>query len=481
MINFSSMLFYLAWKNVISKKSSFVIIAFIAFAIMLLVATNSVFDSTENGVEETFRNSFTGDVVIRPKNKNSLSLFGDETPVTGKLSKNPTLFPFSDLTKCLEEEPSIKNILPQLSGRTVLYTDDDTYIVYVFGIVGSQYLESMPSIVMEDGGVWEVGSKGALISRDYANKLGLSVGDQIEFAVEAGLSSRVRSVPVTGIYHYLVANSVMDKIILVNPETVRSLFDISDLSDTDSVKLSEEKENFLDDSDMDDLFGEASDVSEAVIEDVVEASDEEVEALQRSYAESTAWNFIVCRLNDGVGVNDAIKNLNRLFKEKSWPVEAVGWRNSAGSTAFYLFILRLILNFGIIVILLAGFIVINNTLVINVMDRIREIGTMRAIGANKRYISLECMAETFLMSSVAGVFGVILGIVLSLAVNSADVTIGNSFLVQLFGGEKLVTQVNLSNLVLSFLLSVVIGLVAWMYPVTTALKIRPVQAMQGAK
>ena len=132
-------------------------------------------------------------------------------------------------------------------------------------------------------------------------------------------------------------------------------------------------------------------------------------------------------------------------------------------------------------ILLAGFIVINNTLVINVMDRIREIGTMRAIGANKRYISLECMAETFLMSSVAGVFGVILGIVLSLAVNSADVTIGNSFLVQLFGGEKLVTQVNISNLVLSFLLSVVIGLVAWMYPVTTALKIRPVQAMQGAK
>ena len=106
---------------------------------------------------------------------------------------------------------------------------------------------------------------------------------------------------------------------------------------------------------------------------------------------------------------------------------------------------------------------------------------MRAIGANKRYISVECMAETLMMAITAGVLGCVLGSVLSACVSAAEISIGNSFLVQLFGGEKLVTQLKFSNLFWSFLLSVFIGLVAWVYPVVTALKIRPVQAMQGAK
>ncbi len=87
------MLLYLAFKNIISKKSSFVIIFFIAFAVMLLVITNAVFDSTEQGVQETFVSSFTGDIVIRPEYKSPLSLFGDETPVTGSLTKLPNLIP----------------------------------------------------------------------------------------------------------------------------------------------------------------------------------------------------------------------------------------------------------------------------------------------------------------------------------------------------------------------------------------------------
>ena len=44
------MLFYLAFKNIVSRKSSFVIVLFIAFAVMLMAVINSVFDSTENGI-----------------------------------------------------------------------------------------------------------------------------------------------------------------------------------------------------------------------------------------------------------------------------------------------------------------------------------------------------------------------------------------------------------------------------------------------
>ena len=87
----------LALKNILSRKSSAAIVLFVSAAISLLVVINSVFDCTEYGIEEVFKNSFTGDFVIRPKATAPLSLFGDETPFTGELSEIPELFPYENL------------------------------------------------------------------------------------------------------------------------------------------------------------------------------------------------------------------------------------------------------------------------------------------------------------------------------------------------------------------------------------------------
>ena len=69
--------FKLALKNILSRKSSFVIIAFITFAITMLIVINSVFDGTDNGIKTVFIDSFTGDLVIREKTKDNVSLLGN--------------------------------------------------------------------------------------------------------------------------------------------------------------------------------------------------------------------------------------------------------------------------------------------------------------------------------------------------------------------------------------------------------------------
>lgn len=478
------MLLYLAFKNIISKKSSFVIILFIAFAIMILVVTNSVFDSTEQGIQETFVSSFTGDIVVRPRNKYPLSLFGDETPVTGKLSELPNLVPFGELSGFLGTVPEISHVVPQVSGQAVLSSDSEDSAAFMFGVQPDKYLSCMDSIRIAEGSAWENGEKGLMLSRRYAEKMNVSVGDTLQFMINEGFSSRIRAVPLTAVYEYPVENTVLDKIVLVNPETVRAIMDMSELSSAENVVLSDEQESMLDAAgmDIDALFEDASDFSDVIRTEEPDFSDEDVRAaMQDSYSDSSSWNFIVCRLKNSKEAKSLIKRLNRTFETNDWPVEAVNWRSSAGSTAFYLYVLRLILNTGIIIVLGAGFIVVNNTLVINVLDRLREIGTMRAIGAGKRYISAECMAETFIMSAAAGVIGCIFGIVASRLVTAADITFSNSFLIQLFGSSSLRTSVTPGNLIASFSLSLLIGLVAWIYPVVNALRINPVKAMQGAK
>ena len=476
-----NMLLYLAFKNIISKKSSFVIILFIAFAVMMLVVTNAVFDSTEQGVQETFVSSFTGDILIRPQYKSPLSLFGDETPVTGKLTELPNLVPYDEIHAYLAENPLIADLVPQVSGISQLSSDSEDQKCYMFGVPALKYLDLMKSVKIIEGSPWKDGEKGIMLSKKYAENMNVKIGDTLQFAISEGFSSRIRAVPLTAIYEYSVENTILDKIVLTNPETVRAIMDMADLSSAEKIELSENVEDMLNASDLDDLFSEAEDVSGGVLTEEVVISQEELQAFQNSYTDSSSWNFIICQVKDPKKVKQTIKLLNRTFAKNDWPCEAVNWRSSAGSTAFYLFILRLILNIGIIIILGAGFIVVNNTLVINVLDRIREIGTMRAIGANKRYITRECAAETMIMAFAAGILGCLLGLFASFLVNQIHVTFSNAFLVQLFGGSVLSTSVTCTNLCGAFSLSLFIGAIAWIYPLINAIRVNPVQAMQGVK
>ena len=448
---------------------------------MLLVVTNSIFDSTENGVQKTFVTSFTGDIVIRPKYKKPLSLFGDETPVTGKLTELPTLVPYDEIYEYLSTNQNISDLVPQVSGISQLSSDSEDEKCYMFGVSARKYLDLMESITIIDGNPWQDGEKGIMLSRKYAERMKVKIGDIMQFAISEGFSSRIRAVPLTAIYDYSVDNAILEKIVLTNPETVRAIMDMSDFSSSEKIELSDEVEEMLSDLDLDSLFSDAEDINTGVQTQEIVITQEEIESFHNSYTDSSSWNFLICRVKDPKNVTKVIKTLNKIFKENDWPCEAVNWRSSAGNTAFYLYILRLILDIGIIIILGAGFIVVNNTLVINVLDRIREIGTMRAIGANKRYITKECAAETMIMAFIAGILGCALGVAASHIVSNLHITFSNTFLIQLFGGTVLSTSVNAANLCGSFALSIFIGLVAWISPLINALRVNPVEAMQGVK
>ena len=312
-----------------------------------------------------------------------------------------------------------------------------------------------------------------------AEKYKAGIGDELQFLVEDSMSFRIRAAKVSCIYDYSIQNETLDSIILVDPITLRSLMDITDTSE--NVDIEENNIDLLeDDFDSDSIFDDAEDFT---AEDEVPAVEKTVTknpvSATVSKGESTAWNFIILKLNDRKQIKKTLHHLNYDFKKFGWPVQAVSWRSAAGSTATYLFWIRFIFNVGVIVVLCAGFIVINNTLVVNVLNRTQEIGTMRAEGASRNFVSAECMVETFILTITAGIVGCILGSVASTLISSMDLHLGNSFLVQLFGSDTLKFSVSILNILESIALSVVLGLVGWIYPVHMALKVSPVRAMQG--
>jgi putative ABC transport system permease protein len=112
--------------------------------------------------------------------------------------------------------------------------------------------------------------------------------------------------------------------------------------------------------------------------------------------------------------------------------------------------------------LLVGGIGIMNIMLASVMERTREIGIRRAIGAKRRDVIRQFLIETTIISLAGGVVGVIVGVALSRAIG------------YLAGWSTIVTT---TSIVLAFFVSVTIGLVFGLYPAARAANLDPVTAL----
>jgi putative ABC transport system permease protein len=112
--------------------------------------------------------------------------------------------------------------------------------------------------------------------------------------------------------------------------------------------------------------------------------------------------------------------------------------------------------------LLVGGIGIMNIMLASVLERTREIGVRRAIGARQRDVVRQFLIETTIISLSGGVIGILLGV-------------GLSQLIGVLAGWS--TIVTTTSIVLAFGVSVAIGIVFGLYPAVRASRLDPVKAL----
>ncbi|WP_457639996.1 ABC transporter permease [Persephonella sp.] len=112
---------------------------------------------------------------------------------------------------------------------------------------------------------------------------------------------------------------------------------------------------------------------------------------------------------------------------------------------------------------LIGGIGILSIMILIVNERIEEIGIRRAVGARKSDIMLQFLMESSFISITGSLIGVFLGILLSEAV---------------FFAFNLPETLSVSWIVISFVLSAVVGIISGLYPAVKASSINPVDALR---
>jgi len=113
--------------------------------------------------------------------------------------------------------------------------------------------------------------------------------------------------------------------------------------------------------------------------------------------------------------------------------------------------------------LLVGGIGIMNIMLASILERTREIGLRRAVGARQSDVVRQFVVEAVMISFVGGSFGIVFGFVMS------------RLIAWLAGWSTIVTA---TSILLAFLVSITVGLVFGIYPAVKAARLDPVEAIR---
>ncbi|ALJ03635.1 hypothetical protein APS56_00050 [Pseudalgibacter alginicilyticus] len=114
--------------------------------------------------------------------------------------------------------------------------------------------------------------------------------------------------------------------------------------------------------------------------------------------------------------------------------------------------------------LLIGGIGIMNIMLASVLERTKEIGIMRAIGATQEDVILQFLSESVLISLGGGIIGIMVGIV-------------GAYAIEIASGIE--TILSLNSILISFFIAVIIGLIFGILPAKAAANKRPIEALRS--
>jgi len=113
--------------------------------------------------------------------------------------------------------------------------------------------------------------------------------------------------------------------------------------------------------------------------------------------------------------------------------------------------------------LIVGGIGIMNMMLTSVTERTKEIGLKKAIGAKNREILSQFLVESVILTLVGGVFGIILGSLISFGVSKfASIT----------------SQVSIFSILLALTFSSLVGIIFGYYPAKRAASLDPIEALR---
>lgn len=500
------LIFKIAWRNIQRHRGKSMVVGIILFlGATVMTIGNGVISAMEKGLKENIMNRFTGQIVVMSNKQEQdnvifTPLGKDVEVITG----------YDKIRTVLASQRYVSAFLPVGKGLTLILNDNgDTGYGLVLGVQFEDYQKMFKhNVKLIEGKLLRNDERGILITngsrkriyneQDFwlkpegvpldekqltpearANKKKLDVRESI---ILMGTSSENTTMDIkmgiTGIVKFSYLNDFWKNFNIMDIESFREVFNYVTATDV-QTQVPKEKQKLLERDNFDSLFGEnvveKADTGDRRY-DVTKLIGKRVER-KKAAVDSGAYNLIFVKIKDIDDIERSVEKLNKAFKDAGADVRAVSWKKAIGQLGDIAMIMRAATIGFVMLIFFVAIIIIMNTLSMAALERVSEIGMMRAVGAQKSFITRMFFAETAIISFVSGGAGIVAGAIIVGILNALSITTENHILELLFGGDTFKPALDGIDIIIGIVELSLVTVLAVVYPLKVARRITPLDAI----
>jgi putative ABC transport system permease protein len=461
----------IALRSLLRRKSRALTIGLlVAFGTLLLVFGQTFTRSAGIASRQSIIDNFTGDLILySERSKEKPSPFAFNTPL-------PVIPEVEGIRAFLQTLPQVEAVVPFAQNYALIQAQKDGKSVELpfifYAIEPAGYRDIFRNVEMRQGDFFgaEGGAprQGILISEfqneQYQKNYGvtLAAGQQVTVLslTEGGSVNALRS-ELVGLFEPRYFKNVFNYINFVDMQSYASLYNFTGVA-ADSLPESLTRGLEASAGDEEAIFGLAED------EDFgrLDLSSLRAETL-------SGYTMIAVRLADHRAVDEVIARVTAA----GLGLKAARWDEASGFFARIASALQafIILATGLIFLIVAF--IFMNTLIINVVERTSEIGTMRALGGEKRFIRGLFLAETLLLNIPFSLAAMALSLLAVLAAGKGGLPLPETISQYLIGGGPLALRLAAAPFLEALAIVIAVSVIATLYPIRVATGISPLAAM----
>lgn len=500
--------FVIAARNLLRHKGkSFVIGAILFVGALIMTLGNAVISGMNRGLSENIVERFTGHIVIISDTQENPNILFTPMGKDIALIKN-----FEKTRSVLNAAPYIQASLPAARGFSFVLTEEgDIDFAMLLGVDFPEYNRMFrENVKLVEGKLLEKNERGMLMSEGrrkrffndqniWVKPVGFPL-DEKNFSDEAkkyrekmvvkdslvlmGASGESTAfdvrVDVKGIHRYEFLDDFWKFFNIMDIETFRECFQWVTNSDA-AVDLNRDTKNLISkEGNLDDLFKE---------ETVVQAKPARAELTKtlrklkekstapKAQTDAGAYNVVFVKLKDKENLEQRTADLNRALQAGGASSRAVTWQKAIGQLGDMAGIIRGALMGFVFFIFFVAIIIIMNTLSMAALERTAELGMMRAVGAQKRFVTGMFFIETACLAVIFGGFGIVIGAVSVPVLKAFQITAENNILQLLFGGKTFAPYLGVADILIGVIELALVTVIASIYPIRVARRITPLDAI----
>lgn len=354
-----------------------------------------------------------------------------------------------DITRVVRETvPELQYIVSRGRGYAKVISETGSMLIGIGGIDIAEEKGLQKALRLKEGKLEDLAKPGSiLLFEDQAANLDVRVGDALTISAPTprGVNNTV-DVTVVAIARSMGMMSSFS--CFVHEATLRQLYQLKD-GTTGALQL------YLSTSDLEALKPIAARLREALTKAGYQLLDEDPRAFWFKFENVSREPWVGQKLD--------LTNWHDEVSFVAWTVDLMS------ALSFFLgTLLLLVIGVGIMIVMW-----------ISIRERTREIGTLRAIGMQRRRVLVMFLTEGFLLGLLATLGGAVLGVIVSVALNAAhwSLPVGVQF-VLLSDTLVVLPTVRWVATTVIFITAVVTGIS--LIPSFIAARLKPVTAMQHA-